>query len=199
MTRKPLAAAFALLIYACPTCSNGVNLLPNGDFATQAGVDGWYIPFSPAPMGWMFEWSGDDAQASVASGSLQLDPVPDNMVWVQSSCFRVSPGAAYAFGGEGRKTSGAAATWLTCTVFTDSKCAGVSADWGSTQLGAGSTWAVAFSASGILQMTTHSVRCRLLADNSGNISAAKVQVDNLYFDSSDALFDNGFESPGGMP
>jgi hypothetical protein len=188
------ARAVALTLGCLAQQAHAAELLPNGDFSAAAGIAGWDSPLSPEPPS-PFLWSADDALNAPDSGSLEFDVFAQSDQIVQSECFRILPNAVYAFGGKGRRISGAATTWFTCTLFSDPSCATGTTDWGSTELATGPDWASGFVINGALPPSANSMHCRLWVDNSGNADASVVRVDALYFDSDDQLFVNGFDPP----
>ena len=158
-----------------------VNLLPNGDFSAANQLAGWQY-FGPGAM----TWNADDADASANSGSMELDTdSAGDPMDLTSSCFAVTPGAAYSYGLQGKVITGSfPAQGFICSAYSMPNCAtstGALTPYPSSSSAA--SWAAWNPASGNLPANAQSVDCSLHLDNVIAVSAASVRFDNVFFNS----------------
>lgn len=200
MKNAPLLTALLFLVTVTGTLAADPNLLPNGDFAVSTGTSGWSDPpISPLPPG-SFSWSADDAGADMNSGSLQLDTSSGEIV--SSVCFPVVSGASYRFGGLGRFVSGSTffQLELVCRAYADSQCANQPAVLGNATIPTSADWQAGTALSGVLPPDSRTVQCwAMLGDTGNHFVDTTMRLDDLFFESSDVLFGDGFEIQAGTP
>jgi hypothetical protein len=119
---------FALAVQSVPAAAADQNLLPNGDFNSTHRIVGWTDvgtgsgAFDP----------NLDASGNGASGSMNVFEST-----MRSTCFRVSPGATYAFGGKAAGQVAFAAYpdgTMTCSAYTGTQCTGTAQPLGSLDM-----------------------------------------------------------------
>ncbi|GAA0710064.1 hypothetical protein [Dokdonella soli] len=170
--------AAAVLCASEPTfAAQPANLLPNGDFSAANQINGW----TTFPYG---IWSADDAGGSSSSGSIQLTGDPtESGVSAQSTCFAVSPGAAYSEGLQSKvfkgSISGAYGAALVCTTYTDANCSKNYFDLSrKPQPSYATYWTAWQTASGTLPGNARSAHCTLYLNLIGTM-----RFDNVFFNS----------------
>jgi len=123
MKTIPKFMALALTASCSPALPNELNLLVNPDFPAQDQVQGWRDPGYPETNS--LSWSADDAASDANSGSAQLYNDQPNLTGASaaaSTCFAVSPDAAYSYGGKSKTISGSPAGNISCMSFSESTC-----------------------------------------------------------------------------
>jgi hypothetical protein len=180
----------SILITVAGICAWGTvyadsNLLPNGDFSDANQISNWTL--ANPPIGSPFVWSSDDAGNSASSGSLELMATFFGNT-AQSACFRVTAGAAYAFGGEARLVGGGPSLSFGCFAYAAIDCSGTPiSPLGTLGASGSATWvsmivpAPTDPPNGSLPPGSQSVQCR--ATNSAAGLGGTYHLDNLYFNS----------------
>ena len=157
-----------------------VNLLPHGDFSTANQLNGWQFAGQGTTA-----WNADDAAVSASSGSMQLDTdAAGNPMDMQSSCFAVTPAAAYSYGLEGKVIAGAnPAGNFSCAAYAAANCGSLIYSLAPYPSGSFATsWTAWGLASGTLPANAQSVGCALHLDTTSS-GVASVRFDNLFFNS----------------
>jgi hypothetical protein len=172
-------------------CASDPNLLPNGDFSDTNRIIGWTSSGD-------FGFNGAfDATGGGASGSMDVDSsggIPTNVV---SSCFAVSPGAAYIYGGQVASFDDslpfvASELDFTCSVYATTSCSGnpivqlppVTFDFaGESPPAFSPLQSISGTLPGEAKSATCNVALRTVYSDNGINTNSGAAVDNLFFDS----------------
>ena len=177
----------AVLLAACCSLANATdpNLLPNGDFSDIHQLIGW-TNLGPEDI----EFNGGiDATGGGVSGSMELHSLGTNIpTTAVSSCFAVSPGAAYVYGGYAASSGFATSStvYFACRAYPTPDCSGNSFLQLATTTLQSSVFAPFPAVSGSLPENAASADCRVSVATTFDegISTASIAVfDDLFFDS----------------
>jgi hypothetical protein len=162
------------------------NELPNGNFDPTKGISGWTAQGNGS-----IGFSSNDADAA-SGGSMELAAAdPNNPETATSTCFSVTPGASFVYGGKEAafQTPGAnsSSANFQCHSFTDSACKAGQTDLGTASLqsnGSLASFSNLLAVQGVLA-NAQSVDCTVTADvfatGMGTNQSDSVVVDDLYF------------------
>lgn len=170
---------FAMALPATMASATDPNLLPNGDFSSTRQAIGWINVgagtggFNPTL----------DAGGSSLSGSLAIGDST-----MRSACFRITAGAAYAFGG---KASGAFVFGnypdgtMTCSAYADARCGGTAQPLASLDMASTQRSFSAFATAGQLPANVGSAQCDVSSRTVlwESPMAVDESFDDLFFDS----------------
>lgn len=179
--RRPRRVAACIAAVALQAAhATDPNLLPNGTFDASAGGVGW-TNVGSGGAGYV---SHPDVANSATSGSFEVTNSTG-----RSSCFRLTPNAAFSFGASytGENLFGATSDGgMTCYAYASSDCSGSAQTLAHIDMPYSDPW-VSRSVNGTLPSTAGSGNCEL-SDTTTFIPTYKASTwfDNVFFDSTAA-------------
>lgn len=173
---------------------HGQNVLPNGDFSLPLELSGW----TAEGTGWIAFTNYQDADNMPPSGYMGLtyQPPTDTPEQAVSTCFAVTGGSSYEFGGKYLPTNtfGIISTAeLACKSFNDANCTVGATDLGlaneddTTHVNANPNFTSLVPVNGTLNSAARSAQCKvstIMNDGGGfpdMTPSAGVGVDDLFF------------------
>jgi hypothetical protein len=180
--------AFIVGLTCLGTAHADSNLLPNGDFSSQNQVSGW--------SGDMVFNGALNAAGTPGSGALMLSTNDDgDPVVAVSSCFAVTPNAAFSYGGQvyiPPSFNTAPSVAFTCSAYQAANCSGGPIDLAGSSVGAGvQEFGSLQLVGGLLPGNVRSANCQAAIRTTffqgpqGSSKESSADFDNLQFNSTD--------------